>query len=316
MTVPRDELLCYCEEVPHAEFAAAVAANPDFTFDAACAAARVGMRCTACLLNAERYYIEALAAAAGGPSAKPRGGRRMFPARRDLYAWLDRHAPRVRPRNRTNVPVLGGSGVQTVVSVANSVTAEVAGQPATVTATLEFRDAEGRVRDRIRQELPPGARLDRDAAAAVDSSDGLSVGTCWVELVALNDGYNGALRPHFRVLTPGAVSSLHSQGPGRRVARHTTIRANAAERQYVALMNVNGRAAAARITITPEGGSTRIWEGAASVPPMGARLVELPQAPGDAAGAPVHVETESDQPLRCHFVVSSEDHRRISFDHI
>lgn len=312
---PDADILCWCEKITRADFRNAAWNAPDEQFYDLCRSIGVGTKCTSCLLDAEAVFDEAVRQPA--PKHGAAGARRQVArrgAKRIIYDWFDAWSPRVAVPLRGVVPILAGEGVSTIVTVANSVPRALGARSPRFAVRMEVRDEEGRKINAIAKTLAPGERLDHEITPW-SGQGGLSTGSCRVLMRALDEGYRGSIRPHFTVRTPHSLSTVHSQGNGRRATSIRTIIRPERETQYLSVVNCEQEAASIQLRATRDG--EEIVTRQVSIAPFGATLLELalPNGLRDPS-RPIVAELKSNRLVRNHMVVAAGSPPRISLDHV
>lgn len=330
-----DDLLCYCDEgVTYDAFSRAVANAPNLDFDAICTSVKVGRRCTACLLNAEAQFYEASKDRGSIQSTEEKGSRYLVERKagttwqsykRAAYAFVDSILPPLSMPRVEIAPIVVGPGVTTVVSLSNNYPHAIGNRSATQRVRVRCRDADGQVFRESSHSVAPGARLDLDVSAGMplkanDGSCGLAVGSCWIFMDSVGAGCMGSTRPHFKIVTPSAVTALHTQRANGPESHFVTASWNSEppERQFIVHLNVKNRAVETTIEIEPLGvhrDQARTFT--RSLPPLGTDVFELPltrQNPGAAGYFALH--SRADTLVRRLLLVAADGLTRISADHI
>ena len=311
----RDNYLCYCEEIAADDFSAAVAAAPEQTFEQICASTGLASKCTACLLNAENLFIQVGRSSTGRAAATGARKRRADQprGRQRLYHLVDSVSPKIARKVPGIIPVIGGDGVSTMLAFANTVPPLIGDRAPAFDVELTVLDAEGRQVAQERAQVLPDSRIEFDVSANLPPRDGgLVTGSCFLRYRAAAQGFIGSIRPHFKVVTAIAASSVHSAGAGRREAYVESCLMNPAERQFVSAVNCTS--ATARVSMTVRGGDKVYEDGPVSIPPRGARLLPLPA--GTPQGEMFAVAATADREVRWHYLLSAGDPPMISLDHI
>lgn len=317
----REAFLCYCREVTQDDFRHGVWRAPDRPFTALCAELGVGMKCTACLLNAENLYYAARkdrpADYAG--EAKAEASEPLW-SRRRLYALADAIAPSVGIVSNEVVPLLAGPGVSTTLTVANSVSTAIGSRSAPFRNTARVYDAEGKLAGTRSFAVAPGERVDltvSDLLNGGQNTDDFVLGSCWLSRQPQGPGYRGSIRGHFSVRTPRATTAVHAQEAQKSGSRtFMTSRLNPDERQYVSLVNCGSRASDVTVSVSLLHGSCPSQDIPATIPVRGSVLVPLPRL-GDGGNDHIHVVTiASEQRSRYHLLIRSSDGEQLSMDHV
>lgn len=318
----RDAYLCFCNQISADAFQNAVIRNPDATFDELRAETGLGTLCTSCLLNAETAFIAARVRA--NPTRDPRRRRhRARFSRQDVYRVFDRLAPRIPIRLQGIIPVFGGVGVRTILSIANSIPPVVGARSPDFDVRVLCRDSGGRPCFRHEERVPVGGRLDLDISEGlapdnhgVHGAIRIATGSCWLSYKACVEGYRGSIRPHFKVETAAAVSSVHSINRGHRRMAVTTIAENLDETQFLSAVNCTTQPVTFDVDV--ESRRLRARRETVEIPRRGTVLYRLPlrQLPDEVRREPVRVTARSSGEVRWHFVVAAGDPPRISMDHV
>jgi bacterioferritin-associated ferredoxin len=89
------DFLCFCLEISNERFQSFIAQNPTLSLDEIRVRSGVGSKCTACLLDSEVAYAEAVQNIVLRPGRGDDPGRSWLrlPKKADIYAALDRLAP-------------------------------------------------------------------------------------------------------------------------------------------------------------------------------------------------------------------------------
>ncbi|MSO69320.1 MAG: hypothetical protein EXQ98_03440 [Alphaproteobacteria bacterium] len=312
---PNSQFLCWCTKTTRDDFQNAIWGAPDTQFYELCADVGVGTKCTSCLLDAEAIYDETSrhSAARGNKSSKSNRAEKRG-VKRIVYDWLDRISPRVAVPLRGIVPILTGDGVSTIASVANSVSRSIGPRSPHFAVRFNIYDAGGRRIDSIAKTLAPGERLDHEITGPIGSA-GLSTGSCRMSMIALSEGFRGSIRPHFTIKTTCSLSTVHSQGNGRRTSFVRTAVPPRGETQYLSVVNCEQEPAS--IQIQAVRGDEEIMRRQLSLAPYGAALVELELPKGaDDTARPLIASLKSDRMVRTHAMVAAGDPARISLHHI
>jgi bacterioferritin-associated ferredoxin len=315
---PRDAYLCFCEAITPDEFRARIAAAPDASFERICADTGVASKCTACLLNAENLFIETKRAGTIAVGDRPLVARHPGEgwSRQRLYRVVDALFPDIARTIPGIIPIVFGPGISTVLVFANTVPPVIGSRAPAFRVKVEGRDAEGRVTLRESSVVAPGGRLEIDISRGLAETarpGELGTGACFLSYRATGRGYLGSIRPHFKVVTPRAASSVHSAGGGRENAFIETCFLNPAERQYVSAVNCTDRAANVSLSLLVDGAPISL--GATELPPRGARLIAVPRERAPE-GRPFGVLARADREVRWHYLVAEGEPPRISLDHI
>jgi len=313
----RDAYLCFCEQVTADEFRARIQTAPDASFDAVCAELGIASKCTACLLNAETIFIETARPDSGRAGAAPaRKTAKAASAKQQVYRLIDAVFPKVARVVPGIIPVIAGKDIVTTVSFANTIPPVIGSRAPAFQVRVETHDAEGKVVYRDGGTVQPGGRLEFEICKGLKTStesDELVTGACFLTYKALQDGYIGCIRPHFKVITPISTTAVHSAGAGDCDAFMEVCFMNPNERQYVSAVNCTDKPATVTMAVLVEG--ERREAGAWTLPPRGARLLPVP-ADMAPPGRVVGVNALSDRDVRWHYMVVSGTPPRISLDHI
>ena len=314
-----DALLCFCASVSHDDFRQAVWRKPGASFNEVCAGIGVGLKCTACLLNAESLYHTAQQTRPAGSSearTEVRKGARF--TRQGLYRLIDRASPRISTPVCEVVPVFGGPGVETTLCVANSVSRTIGPRSARFRLKVRVFDEAGALRHTTRLTLPVGERADLSVSPFLPAGpEGRpAVGSCWVDRSALDDAYRGSIRTHFMVRTPRATTALHAQEPNQPGPRSfMTSRRNPREQQSLSLVNCSDEAATTEISVSVLGNDALRQDLNVQTPAHGSSLVALPVL-GSEADYLHLVNLRSQRYFRYHLLITGPDGSRLSLDHV
>ena len=221
----------------------------------------------------------------------------------------------LRPRKVPGIiPVIGGPGVSTILAFANNVPPLIGSRAPAFNVAVEVRDSEGQVVHRDKGTVAPDGRLEFDLTERlfINDAEELTTGGCFLSYQATSNGFIGCIRPHFKVLTPTAVTSVHSAGAGRHDTYLESCMPNPGERQYMSAVNCTNTPANVSMSLISDGRTEPSGEWV--VPPMGARLLPVPD---DFAGGQVFaIHGKADREIRWHYVVADMDPLRISVDHV
>ena len=314
----RDAYLCFCEEITAEDFRAAVAAAPDRTFEEICASTGLATKCTACLLNAENLFVEVdQASTAEGRKSGVSKGRRAdrVRGRHRLYRLVDAVSPKVARRVPGIIPVIAGDGIRTILAFANTVPPLIGEQAPAFEVDVSVFDADGNKVASHTGRVLPDKRLEFDISQNLPAAGGvdcLVTGTCILSYRAAARGYIGSIRPHFKVVTKRAASSVHSAGAGRQHAYVQSCRLNRRERQFVSAVNCTDVPAQVSMKVRCDAAETTC--GSWQIPGYGARLLEIPEE--IPFGEMFAVEADADRDVRWHYVVAEGEPPAISLDHI
>lgn len=322
----RDGFLCFCNEVTAETFSEALWAEPNLTFEEACLKTLVGNRCTACVLNAEELYGQALEERR--PVTPRRSGigvinkdqtpllRRLYAHRFAAYDFVDALTPRLPVPQIGVAPILAGPGISTTVNVTNSISGVLGPRSPSFVVMYECRDKDGTIIHRGGEEIAAGERMDHlvsDRLTGTAECDDLLHGSCRLTVTPKSHGFRGTTRPHFWIRSPHATSALHTQG-GRRDDRYfVTDFVYENEKQYLSVVNIAAESGDLTMIIRGDDGA-RCNKTASSLPSMGARLIEL-QRPADPKGL-YTVEVRASVATHSHIVVRDLTTDAISFDHL
>ena len=314
----RDAYLCFCHEITAEDFKSEIHAAPDASFERICAEISLASKCTACLLNAETLYIETRREGTTGladyrrrPSQRGEGW-----SRQRLYKILDALSPHAARKVPGIIPVIAGKGISTVLAFANTIPPVIGSRAPAFKIAAEIRDADGRVVAREKGQVEPGGRLEIEISRGLGDSrknGEFATGVCFLSYQALWPGYLGSIRPHFKVITPVAATSVHSAGAGRLDSYVDTCLFNPGERQFMSIVNCTRTPARVELSVVTGAGPTALC--VARIPARGARLVPI-EGPVVSGGEPFGVMAKSDREVRCHYMVSEGSPPRVSLDHI
>ena len=318
----RDAYLCFCNQISAGAFQNAAILNPDATFDELCAETGLGTMCTSCLLNAETEFSAARVRTNPARDARRRHRRVRF-SRQDVYRVFDRLAPRIPIRLRGIIPVFGGVGVRTILSIANSLPPVVGARSPDFDVSVLCRDSGGYPCFRHEERVPVGGRLDLDISDGLASGNygvhgatRIDTGSCWLSYKACAEGYRGSIRPHFKVETAAAVGSVHSINRGHRSMAVTTIAENPDETQFISAVNCTTQEVTFDVDVESHRFGAR--RETVEIPPRGTVLHRLPlrQLSDEVQREPLRVTARSSGDVRWHFVVAAGNPPRISMDHV
>lgn len=317
----QDELLCFCNQVDQETFRHAVWTNPAVNFFDLCARFSVGTKCTACLLNAEAFYLDAYRSKPLGPIIASTGQtRKGLSLRRRFWNLLDLWAPRIPIGLGDRAPVLAARHVRTKLTIANSVAAAIGPQSSRFLVILRRYLADGTLYKKETFRLGAGERLDvtvSDGLIEEVPSDLLVVGSCEIRRKGLDDLYRGTTRPHFTVETDVAASTVHTQGSeGKFIAGMLTANDNEAERQFAVMMNCTDKPADITVQVMSlDQLDQRVVE-RTTVAGRGTALVYIPFPSRGKTTGLYAVEFITTRRVKTYYGVSTEDGHRISMDHL
>ena len=278
-----DEILCPCDTVSYETFRKAIRASPRAPFDTVCEDSMVGQKCTSCLLDAESIFSE------------------VTPQRTDSI-----------------MPIIAGRGVRTVVSMSNATVKAIGARSPDFRIQADMRDGAGTVYSSQEALVTVGNRLDLNTSAGLLGADGehFVTGSCRVRFEPCSPGYFGAIRPHFAVITPLAMTAVHGQGRGRTGFIFDTVQGSAVETQFVSVVNCTK--APGELVVECYCDDRLVDQQSLHVPAAGACLVPLKPVSDEIATAarPLTVHGTSDVEMRFNMMVSCGDPPRISLDHI
>lgn len=313
----RDAFLCFCHELTPDEFRAHVAAEPDAPFEKICAQTGVGTKCTACLLNAEKLFVDTVVSRS--KSVGKVGGRKRNLSfdRRAFYAMIDGISPLVARRIPGIIPVFAGPGIRTVLFISNSIPPVIGSKAPPFEVTVLCRDGGAKPYHKSRHVVEPGANL--EVVISDDfpvSGAALETGSCFLHYRATRKGFIGGIRPHFKVETPASVSAVHSAGAGHRNVFVETCLENRDESQYISAINCEKRPVDVRVWV--ERGGKELASQDVRLEPMTSHLIKVPLEvePGGKSARPLLVRATSNGEVRWHYGIVCGEPPRIALDHI
>lgn len=314
-----DEVLCFSRLISYETFRNFVWANPRATFEEACKGTGVGSKCTACLLNAQEFYLECQKNRPDGFKGMQESNLPSFRfGKADLYRLIDKFSPKAPFLLKGVIPTFGGENIKTTLRIANSVFDPLGPKSPTFRLEIECRDHDGRILDEHDLVLPPYERFDLNVSDQLTGgAEGILTGSCRVKMSALKPGYRGSIRPHFTVETPCGATALHSQGGGKYKPNPMITRmTNAEESQCISLVNCEDVRADVSIRIHQKGKTIEAIEHSAA--PFAASMVEIgtPAVRQACKDGAVFVELNSTARVRPHMVVRYGTPPRLSLDHM
>ncbi len=303
------EYLCFCNQTHEQEFRASIVDLKLPDFNAVCMQTGVGINCTACVPDAERVYLGVLAGDVGGtPGLAPREVKSASLANR-FHKFMRKISPVSANTLRSMLPVLGGAGHRTVLSVHHGKIKAVDAELVPVNISVALHDRSGRKLTERKAVAKPGERVEIDVTEPFAAGENLDLlGTALLALKASGLGHVGIIRPHFRVEGARAASPVHSVDAGDTDSHHVFATANGSTSYAV---TVNGTEKEANIKLRTEGpkGDSPA-ELQFSVPPFGSAINVISFK---AEGLRI-LHIESDQVQRSFFIVADRD--MVSVDHI
>jgi len=316
------DFLCFCLEISKERFQSFIAQNPTLSLDEIRVKSGVGSKCTACLLDSEVAYAEAVQNIVLRPGRGDDPGRSWLrlPKKADIYAALDRLAPLVqrRPIEWGTASVLGGKDVSTVLRIANDIRTELGEPPSPISIDIRLRDHEGRVHVRETVDVEPGAAVARELSQALPAVDGSPItwGYCELRRRVRRLGSGGISRPHVQIKTRRGAAHVHAIGGGIGRTRQVLMRYANGDRQFLHAMNAQETGSKLTIDVSALDGS-RLLEIDRVVPPYCAMAIEMPAGPA-ATGRPQvqFVDVQSEPPMRFDLVIADGDLGHFVVEHL
>ncbi len=211
------EFLCFCSRVKAEQFfeAAASAESPDF--NSLCMRTNVGIHCTACVLDAERVFHQALSGKAEAATAGniAHGGTKTA-GRPSLLNRLASLFPSVPNNFRSVAPIFGGQGIATVLSINNGSLASIDAKLVPMRARIDSIAPDGRRIGRKDVTVAPDSKFEIELSRsfAPPAEPFALLGSARVRLRARGIGHVGIVRPHFRIESAVASASVHTVDSG------------------------------------------------------------------------------------------------------
>jgi bacterioferritin-associated ferredoxin len=305
------EYLCFCNQTYEAGFRDSIAKLGYPDFNAICMQTGVGINCTACVPDAEKVYLGVLAGEVRGSGTGPVAGtkkQRTFTDR--FHRFMRRMSPTLPNTLRSVLPVIGGAGHRTIVSVHHGQVKAIKANLVPMRIDVRLMDKAGRQIGRKLATAMPGERVEIDVTEPFGRRPPQMdlLGTARVSIRAAGLGHVGIIRPHFRVETAKAASPVHSVDIGDTDSHHVFA---TAERSRSIAVTINGTDKAAHIRLrSSELSGDKAIEQEFILAPYGAAMSTV----SDKAEGVRALHIESDQLQRSFFVVSDGD--LISVDHI
>lgn len=318
------DILCMCLNLTRDDIRKHINAGADFP--TVMAATGAGSKCTACLLDLE-YFCEAVPTENPGSNTTNLNQEQRPPLRRRIYAFIDRILP-LKPITLSDIsPVLYGPGIRQEFCVSNMPAQAISHMkmdPLNVDLTL--RDAEGRVVMKRNHRLESGDVLWEPCEAIEHLSTtvpqgSFAVGSLLIQRRWAKPSIRGASRPHFLIYTSAGVGNLHTQDSGGRVEEFFRFPNRSGDhRSFLTIVNDSDHPERLTvdypITQSPE---TAPYSSVVSIPPRGARVVEVDASLARAHGAsgPLFLIRIRGQGRRkTHIVYASDDLSVMSIDHL
>lgn len=346
-TLGRKELVCACNNVSVEAFLHHIAENPGVAFDRCLAETDVGTKCTACLMDAEHYFVNAVSADVKSVGAKtPRGSTRGAPIglggiKRHIWSIVDSVSPKVTIPLRGLMPVLLGPGIEQTMIVSNQALLfenkeEISG----CDVDWELRDEAGMLVFRGSRYVEVGDTLRvsltepfADRIANINAGE-LAAGSVEVFRRSRSIGVRGTTRPQIEILTAKSACSVHAQDYGFRAGNAVDCFYRPDE-ERILLTFLNRQRDPIRIEVSSESLSGEADDGlgvqphVVSVPAGGARLVnvsdiETARLRSIGLSAPNSVDSSGLRRIiwrgkgiyRAHILFASPSYDRFSIDHV
>lgn len=321
----RDNMLCPCAELTHANFAAFLREHPGLNFEEVLSRTGAGTNCTACMLDLEFSFSEAGGGqAAGTLRPTPVAAGRSTDLKRTIYRVIDGVAPMVSSRTDTLSPVLFGKDVRQSLWIANQrlLYDASADGPVPHIAEVTVRDDAGQVLHEKTYEIAVDAVLNLDLSEFCNTQtkgDALGVGSARVVQHWTQPGLRGTTRAQIEIEAPNAACAVHTQAPGPAGPhRFTALYKPSEERLFHTVVNPRPDALTGKATIRFIGSDEEVVKDVV-IPGFGAVMDELfgPSNPsGLAEGEAVDLRWEFDGPHKLHIVCASPALDRFSIDHL
>lgn len=275
--------LCYCNNVTVAEFAHEVRCAAEDGFETILNRTKVGSRCTACLLDAEYFFVEALKRTTVSPSRKSKSSVDSVPLRRKLWHWIDKYLP-LSPYPLYDVsPVLRGPELASSIAVANDrfmYRGELVAPP--LELNWSVFDSAGRVCKTGKTVVEPDQAITIPASSwlPVETTEtGLTVGSVRVARRFLTPGVRGTTRPQIVIETSQGCCAVHVQAPNGVGNYEFNLLSRAdSERVFITFLNADDRELSFRGTLDVLNGSEMLnqWDsGKTNIPKRNAQIFEV-----------------------------------------
>jgi len=325
-----DDLLCYCDGMgPDGDglslerFETEVWNYPELEFDSMLDQLNIGKKCTACLINVESRYYRALQnrpanyvspnqpEKSSRPTTHPDEPKSL---KQKIYGLIDDVAPEQPITRLSVVPCVSGKGVRTVLTLSNCYPEKIGPEVPTYRYELKHRDSTGKLTSEQSFELPAGESRDVEVGPSADGESIVS-GSTWVHQTPLAPGYAGSTRPHFKLVSAGGISAVHSQVKNSRVSSQVLARANRTEHHLIHAVNLEDQPNAMSLRIWPlDGDEAKAEVVEHVVPPFGSMIIEIPDVvPEDQTL--YKFELSSSLQRRSHIMIADADYGMMSADH-
>lgn len=313
--------LCYCFEISKEDFQAVVAENAGASLDTLREKTNIGAKCTACLLDTEVAYVEALRGHVP-TTARPGRDRRVrlrLPSKKEVYSLIDGLAPIVqrRPVNWGTISVVGGKSFSTSLVVANEKRRDWI-PPSPISVDIRLYDHGGKAHFDQTFDLEPGGTLTTNISDRLPNPAGLDVvwGYAMLRRNFRRFGSVGVSRPHGQIRSRKGVSHIHSIGGGIAKTTQVLMRYANGDRQFLHAVNPGEKSARLNIEVETSDGR-RLASHARDFPPGTAEAIEMPPGPA-ATGSPIRqvVKIAAEPAMRFDLVVFDADGGHANIEHL
>ena len=308
-----------------------LAADPTMSFENLLGRSGAGIKCTACLLDLEYFYV-----------TMPRSrnnvalcqvvteGDAPQSLRHKLYRFIDGISPLVPFPLAEWMPVIVGEGIEQWVWVANhSLLYEGQVCPPGFGVHVAVRDAEGQVVYDCLHEVKQGSSLRLNiskflpAPRQVGEVPSIGIGSMVISRHAHEFGFRGTIRPQIEIVSSAGSCAVHSQAPGGRPEQwFTTLYRPNDERLFLSIVNASDKPLTVAIAYPFEPSAMAddgVPQQTVYVPPRGARLHEIALPPPYAQkflGKLFSIRWRAFGMRKVHVICATPSLDRFSIDHL
>lgn len=319
------DVVCPCFNVTLADLERRKRANPALSFEDFMSDTGAGTKCTACLLDLEYHFVMGREA----PAASPAGRRALAPrlsAKRRVYAFLDRIAPKRPTISRTVAPVVAGEGIDEFLWLANHPLLFDKNGACAPPHVFDIRvtDDQGRTVLSERHVLEASQSVRIDISAGLRQSAGasrpLAVGMLGVEAQSTEPGVRGTTRPQIEIVAGRSACAVHTQGASPQAGDGSVwLPCRPGEdRIFIVFMNPSAEPCNVRLRYPADAGEGAVQHRLRVAPRAAAcHEVDLPAAANrQANGGVMRLGWRAAGPHKAYFLCASPTLDRFSVDHL